>query len=749
MMIVTRQFEHQLVLSDVSVIEAMRKSSDNKERVLYCISEGGYLEGVVTGGDFQRWIIAQTDLDLNTPVSAVCQRKFKFARQGDSPKKIASQFTDRIDQIPILNDRGIIVALALRQEQAIRIGTRVISDASPAFVIAEIGNNHNGSLAKAKEMVHAAAEAGADCVKFQMRNLKTLYANEGNPNDAREDLGSQYVLSLLSRFQLTVEEFEELFAYCRSHDILALCTPWDVSSLGALEGFGLGAYKIASADMTNLKLLEAAAATGKPLIASTGMSTEVEIRQSVEHLRRHAANFALLHTNSTYPAPYKDINLRFMQRLKEIGQCIVGYSGHELGINVAVAAVALGAKIVEKHFTFDRSLEGNDHRISLMPDEFKAMVEGIRQIEAAADHIAIRRISQGEMMNRENLAKSIVAARAIKSGESIAEDMIEIKSPGKGLQPNRLEELLGRKTVRSFEAGDFFFPSDLGLSSAAPRDFKFGRPWGLPVRYHDYRSILKRSNPKLLEFHLSFHDLSEKVSKYFAEPMDMDLVVHSPEIFENDHLLDLCTPDPDVRQESIRNMQRVVDVARALKPYFKRAGRVLIVTNVGGFSLKTSMPPEKRESMYRRLSESLAQVDQDGVEIIPQTMPPFPWLFGGQRFHNLFVDPDEIAQFCKRNKMRICLDVSHSQLACNQNGWYLSKFVRTVGPYVAHLHIVDAAGVDDEGLQIGDGEIDFAGLGRYLKEFVPSAGFIPEIWQGHKNNGEGFWLALDRLEPHF
>jgi len=747
-MIITRQFQNQLVLSDMPIIEAMRKSSQHKERVLYCVRENGILDGIVTGGDFQRWIVSQTRLDLNAPVVEASQRNFRFARAGDPQGRIMELFSDRIDQIPIVDTRGILVAIAKRQMQELQFGEKRVSDASPAFLIAEIGNNHNGSLDMAKQLVDAAIDAGADCVKFQMRDLKSLYSNGGDPNDAREDLGSQYVLSLLSRFQLSVREFDELFIYCRKREILALCTPWDLASLRELEFFGMAGYKIASADLTNLDLLEAVADTGKPIIMSTGMSAEDEIRQSIDHLRRCSANFALLHTNSTYPAPYKDINLKFMHRLKELGQCVVGYSGHELGINVVMAAVAMGAKVIEKHFTLDRSLEGNDHRVSLLPEEFRAMVSGVRQIEAAIGQSVERRITQGELMNRESLAKSIVAKCEIREGETIRREMLDVKSPGKGLQPNRLANLVGKPALRNFAAGDFFFPSDLGVSGVKPRPFHFSRPWGVPVRYHDYRSILALSNPDLLEYHLSFKDMSEPVERYFDKPIDADVVVHSPEIFEHDHLLDLCSEDAAHRAESIKNMQRVADVARAIKRYFRKAGRVQIVTNVGGFTMKGAIEPELRKPLYRRLEESLAQVDQTDVEIIPQTMPPFPWLFGGRRFHNLFVDPDEIVEYCERTGSRICLDVSHSKLACNQNHWYLADFVRKVGPYTAHLHIVDAAGVDDEGLQIGDGEIDFAALGRDLAVYAAKASFIPEIWQGHKNNGEGFWFALDKLEPH-
>jgi sugar phosphate isomerase/epimerase len=146
--------------------------------------------------------------------------------------------------------------------------------------------------------------------------------------------------------------------------------------------------------------------------------------------------------------------------------------------------------------------------------------------------------------------------------------------------------------------------------------------------------------------------------------------------------------------------------------------------------------------------ESLSKIHLDEVEIIPQTMPPFPWHFGGQRFHNLFVDPDETKEFCAGNGFRVCFDVSHSKLACNHQKWSFTAFIEKVGPHAAHLHIADASGIDGEGLQIDEGEIDLFAMGRSLAEAAPGVSFIPEIWQGHKNNGEGFWTALDRLESH-
>ncbi|MCH2248038.1 MAG: N-acetylneuraminate synthase family protein [Crocosphaera sp.] len=748
-MLIDRNLSKYIVFSEDSILNALKKISDNKSRIIFSVTESGVLEGVLTDGDLRRWLVEQNTIDLNQAVSHISNKRFKYASFEEDPEKINSYFSEQIEFIPLLDDNDRLVAIAGKRPNEIKIGDFIINNESPTFIIAEIGNNHNGSLDLAKKLIDQAIAAGANCAKFQLRSLKSLYHNAGNADDASEDLGSQYTLDLLSRFQLSDEEMLQAFDYCKQKGILPLCTPWDLDSLNILENYGMVGYKVASADLTNHELLKALAKTGKPLICSTGMSTEAEISESVKLLQKLGAMYVLLHCNSTYPAPFKDVNLNYINRLKELGDCPVGYSGHERGINIAIAAVSKGAKVIEKHFTLDKSMEGNDHKVSLLPEEFKSMVEGVRQVEEALGTASERQLSQGELMNRETLAKSLIINCDLQPGEVITEAMIEVKSPGKGLQPNRRKELIGKKAKRPLKIGDFFFASDLEEAQITAKNYKFNRPWGLPVRYHDFTKLLIKSNPDLLEFHLSYKDLEQDIKQYFDNTYDLDFVVHSPELFAGDHVLDLCSLDEDYRNHSIQELQRVIDITRQLKPYFKKASRPLIVTNIGGFTLDEPLPINQRQKYYELLLDSLSKLDQEGVEIIPQTMPPFPWHFGGQRYHNLFVAPQDIAEFCSQHNYRICLDISHSKLACNHHNFSFKEFVEKVGFYTAHLHIADAEGLDGEGLQIENGDIDFPALAEDLKKTAPNASFIPEIWQGHKNEGEGFWLALERLEIFF
>ena len=612
------------------------------------------------------------------------------------------------------------------------------------FVIAEIGNNHNGSVELALEMVDAAHESGADCVKFQMRNMSSVYRKRSLVKQG-EDLGTEYVLDLLERFQLSQDEQKKVAQYCDDKGILYMCTPWDSDSIITLEALDVQAYKVASADLTNLPLIANLIATKKPLILSTGMSSIEEIQITADFLHAGNAEFALLHCNSTYPAPFHDINLNWIKKLKDIHP-LIGYSGHERGIAVTLAAVGLGAKVVERHFTFDRNMEGPDHAASLERGEFKALVAGIREIEEALGDGLERAISQGEMINRENLAKSLVASTDLVKGMVIEPQHLKVLSPGQGLSAQNYEKLLGRTVQRDMLEEDYFYPSDLQDTRVEPKSYSFNRPWGVPVRYHDFGEYSSKIRPDIFEFHLSYSDLDLNIGEFLRGEYECGFVVHSPVLFSGSRLMDLASPDAKYRQYSVTMTQQVIDITHALKKYFPTTDRPMIVANIGGFTMDELLPKDQLTSYYERFADSLSLLDMDGVELIPQTMAPFPWHFGGQRYQNLFVHADECTYWCEKLNLRMCFDISHSQLMSNYFGIDFYEFAEKIAPITGHLHLGDASGVNGEGLQIGEGDIDFVRLGKILNKFCLEASFIPEIWQGHKNSGEGFWIALEKLE---
>lgn len=745
-MIIDRDIQNYLIHEDASVQEAASKVAANRREIVFCVDGTGRLVGSLSNGDIIRWIGSGASFGVQTDVGSLCNRRVRSAIAGD--RENANRLLREVLYVPLVDMERRVVGVARQRHpsEGIKIGNRSVAQDGPAFLIAEIGNNHNGDIKAAFALIEAAAEAGADCAKFQMRDMSALYGQRRKGQS--EDLGTEYVLDLLDRFQLSDEELLRCFDYTTSLGMVPLCTAFDLGSADKCKAYGLAAMKTASADLTNHELLQHIVDQKVPIICSTGMSTEEEIREAVDLFQTSGAEYVMLHCNSTYPAPFRDINLNYMTRLRELCGSVVGYSGHERDIFVSVAAVAMGGRIIEKHFTLDREMEGNDHKVSLLPHEFRRLVEGVRQVEDALGSSLPRMLSQGERANRISLGKSIFAIGEIEAGRTIERRMLEIRSPGQGLSPNRIDLVIGEKARRTIPAGTPLYPSDISEAAeiqGASIKLNFGRPWGVPVRHRDAEKLIEAMAPDFVEFHLSYRDLAIDDAKFLKERHRCGLIVHAPELFEGDHVLDLTTPDDSYRKRSVQEMRRVIAKTKELARRFVVNGPVGIISNVGGFSSARFLTQDERAEREAYLRSSLLELADPEVELWPQTMPPYPWHFGGQRFHNLFVSSEDIRRNCENLGVRICFDTSHSQLACTENGWSFDEFMETIAPFVAHVHIADARGVDGEGLQIGEGETDFGNVFRVLNTRAPDASFIPEIWQGHENDGEGFRVALQRL----
>ena len=757
-MIIERDLTPYVVYSGDPVLRALEKITANQARVIFLVDSHGHLDGVLSDGDFRRWVSGAARLTVDVPAIEAANTSPRSLPIGSSPAEISHAFGSGIDHVALVDERGHLVAIAINRADELRIGRHLVAAGAPTLLISEIGINHQGDVSLAKQLVDLSVESGADIVKFQLRDMESLY-RQGSSGSGGEDLGPQYTLDLLAKYNLEADQLFEVFDHCRDVGIEVMCTAWDPVSVDRLVDYGVPSLKVASADMTNHSLLRHMAAGGTPMVISTGMSTEGEIRETVELVRGTGVAHAFLHCQSTYPAPFKDVNLAYLTRLAEITQVPVGYSGHERGFHVPVAAVALGARIIEKHFTIDRELEGNDHKVSLLPGEFREMVQRVREVEEALGTAAPRAVSTGEMMNRVNLAKSLVAARRIEVGETLADADIDIKSPGRGLQPNAFDKLVGRTTARAFDAGDFFYATDLGDAAPKGRAYDFRRPWGLATRYHDIEAMTRDTTPDFLEFHFSYKDLDLPVEEVFAAydgGLPMGFTTHSPDLFAGDFLLNLASEDDAHWERSIRELQRVVDTTREMQQHFTRSADArgategpVIIASLGGFTTDAFVAPSERRRMYDRVAAGLARVDDSGVRLCAQTLPPYPWYMGGQLYCNLFVDPRDTAEFAERHGRRLCFDVSHSKLSANYLGMSFAEATDLLAPHSEHLHLVDATGVDGEGVQVGDGEIDWPALAQQLDAMSPGVSFIPEIWQGHVNDGEGFWIALERLEQWF
>lgn len=619
----------------------------------------------------------------------------------------------------------------------IKIGDRLVGDGQPAYIIAEIGVNHNGILQLAFELIDAAVDAGADAVKFQKRDLESLYSKKYLDNANAGEKTLRYLLPILQQVELSNDDYYRLVEYCQRKQITFMCSAFDIKSADFLAQLGVPAFKVASADLTNLPLLDHLVSLGKPLILSTGMSRMDEVEFTVNFLKERGAQFALLHCNSTYPAAFEDINLRFMDCLRQFG-VPVGYSGHERGIAISAVASAIGASIIERHITLDRTMDGPDHAASLEPHGFRKMVRDIRQITLAMGSGDEKFFSRGEILNREVLGKSLVAARPIQPGETITPELVTVKGPALGLSPQRYRELVGRIATRPMEEDEPFLEKDLGHEIILDASHTLPMVWGFTVRFRDYEDLLAY-NPRMLEFHFTDQDLDEK---YPGGDLPLRLVVHAPEFWERS-LVDLCTHDERHRIASVALMQKSIDLTRAIAPHFQDIPK--IVVHPGAMSL--DHPIENQASLYENLRRSVDELDFDGVELLLENLPPHPWYFGGQWLTNAFMDAHEIRDFIAPLGLKMCYDTSHHKLYCNWAHVDFYEQVAVLLPYIRHLHLADGAGLDGEGLQIGEGTIDWV---RFFKVIDGYQGtMIPEIWRGHQRNGEGYLIAMQRLSEAY
>lgn len=327
------------------------------------------------------------------------------------------------------------------------------------LIIAEAGVNHNGSIDLAKKLIDAAADAGVDYVKFQTFNSKKLVSKNAQKADYQKENTndiSESQLKMLQKLELSKENHLVLIEHCKVKNIKFLSTAFDLDSIDFLEELQIELWKVPSGEITNLPYLRKIGAFGMPVIISTGMADMIEIEAAINTVvgaGTKLENITILHCNTEYPTPMVDVNLRAMNSIKNKFGVPIGYSDHTLGIEIATAAVALGAKVIEKHFTLDKTMEGPDHIASLEPHELKAMVTAIRNIEIAMGD-DVKKPSLSEAKNKPIARKSIVASKDITIGEIFNEDNITVKRPGTGISPMKWDEIIGTKATKNYQEDD-------------------------------------------------------------------------------------------------------------------------------------------------------------------------------------------------------------------------------------------------------------------------------------------------------
>ena len=327
--------------------------------------------------------------------------------------------------------------------------------ANKVFIIAEAGVNHNGSLDLAKRLIEIAVDSGADAVKFQTFKAESLVSKNAQKADYQKQTtdASESQFDMIKKLELDVETHRELIAYCQEKDIMFLSTPFDHESVNLLSGLGLQIFKIPSGEITNLPYLRHIGSLGKKVVLSTGMSTLQEVENALTILTGTGTkkeNITILHANTMYPTPMEDVNLKAMLTIQKELDIAVGYSDHTIGIEVDIAAVAMGASIIEKHFTLDKTMDGPDHKSSLEPEELKSMVVAIRNIEKALG-VYEKKPSPSESVNMKVARKSIVASQNIRKGEGLTENNITVKRPGSGISPMKWDDIIGTVATKDYK----------------------------------------------------------------------------------------------------------------------------------------------------------------------------------------------------------------------------------------------------------------------------------------------------------
>jgi len=329
---------------------------------------------------------------------------------------------------------------------------------SKVFIIAEAGVNHNGSTELAKKLIDVAVHSGADAIKFQTFKAENLVSKKAQKAEYQKQTtdSKESQFEMIKKLELDVDTHQALMAYCAEKNILFLSTPFDHDSINLLNKLGLDIFKIPSGEITNLPYLKQIGALNKQVILSTGMANLGEIEAALAVLvsaGTQRKRITVLHANTMYPTPMEDVNLKAMQTIGQAFDIAYGYSDHTLGIEVDIAAVAMGASVIEKHFTLDKTMEGPDHKASLEPDELKAMVKAIRNIELALGS-RVKQVSNSERPNMAVARKSLIAKIDIKQGEQFTENNLTIKRPGAGISPMRWDEVIGQTAQKNYLADD-------------------------------------------------------------------------------------------------------------------------------------------------------------------------------------------------------------------------------------------------------------------------------------------------------
>ena len=636
--------------------------------------------------------------------------------------------------------------------------------------ISEIGINHDGSFNIAKKLIHQSREIGCDYVKFQIRNIKEIYHPNFLNNSSNSENANQYIFNEIKRSYLNTSQYIKLFRLAKKLNIKVMITPFDLKSLSLCKRKEVDAIKIGSPDFNNIQLIINAFKLKKPLFLSTGMASDAEIGLMKKILKKfniYKVPITIFHCVSSYPPNEDEINLKYIKNLiQKFPNYEIGYSGHERGYLPSLISIFYGSKVIERHITTDNNLKGPDHNSSLTKKDFNQLINFSNKITnnlnnkklnlkkflvkfkllSAKNSIGnyVKSLSLNAEFNKKILGKSAIYKKNFSKNKIIKIDDLKFVSPGKGL--SGLEFFgLKKKLSNNVFKNNYLTKSDFDKKDDKEFDRNkikiTNKKWGLIGRLGDFEQFIDEK-ADLIEIHLTWRELINP--KIIRKNYNTEIIIHAPEYF-NDKLVDFSSDDKKIVNNSFEMIENVNNLVEQIKNNFvydeKKGPK--IVLHPGGHSEK-SVNNISKINQYRNLLKNIKKIKSQNYNLLLENMPPYPWYYGGKFYQHIFTDTKEIKKFCNEANINICYDTSHAKLASNMLNKNFKKFTKNILNNIEYLHISDAAKMYQEGLQIGKGEIDFKMFFQLVKNL--NVNFVPEIWNGHLDNGRGFKDAMYKLQ---
>ena len=600
----------------------------------------------------------------------------------------------------------------------------------PRYLIAEIGINHNGDFQTANLLIEAAAEAGANAIKFQYRNLSRAY------NDSANEIGDEALKVEIKKNFLSPEFIEILMQRGKKLGLDVGISFFDSADIGdfseSLSDFDF--FKVPSVELSNSNLISELLRYQKTVFISTGAHNEEEIENVFSKIKSN--NWTPLHCISNYPTLNINSRLGYITYLTKKWGRQAGYSSHDENWEVCLIAYMLGARVIERHITLDKAGSGLDHTTSSTPSEFKKISEFMNDYDLMIMGNSHRITNQGELINLQNLSKSYFALRDINSGEVLRISDFEYRHPRTGLSASEFESFLGAEILHNCKKGTPITKSHFNvrkhISNALIKKVENLRV-ALPVRLHDYSDISDRFPISNFELHLSSGEI-DKLDGFKPISSLHKFSIHLPDYRNSTRLLNPFSNDFEENLESEKIINSIKNFGNKIAKSQKE--NVILVAS---FSLTNNPKP----TFYQQCRILQDEFSKDGLVLSFQWLPPFAWYFGGSQRLKTFNNLSDI-RFILENNLNICLDTSHLLMGSKYFKFDPNKVLDSLNNQIVQLHISDARGFDGEGIQLGRGDIEnYDFLKRVLD--LPQRKVI-EVWQGHLNSFEGFQDALESIE---